>query len=331
MKPQLSIVVPSYNHRHFIVDTLLAIENIPVTKEVIVIDDGSQDGSPEHIQKWIETVPSRSNFKLIARENRGLVRTLNEGLNIAIGTYIYIVASDDIPIPSSIGELITQMEQYPSFAFVCGNALAFSNKNELKQSKVVYEHRHLHFFNANAVVRNKDMFLSYPSPILLQATVFKRQTLISLGGWDETLMLDDYPMFIRLFRCHPDCGIDFKYFPDVSTVLYRQHSTNAYYNINRQVEMVEESLQALCPQALINTALANNYVFYSLIAIKARMVTIGLELFRKAISRCGVTSVVKANIMIIYSFITHRLHRLFITSGYSPDTSNIQSQLTNNE
>src|SRR4051794_35987874 len=75
----VAVVIPSYNHAKYIERTLRSIfAQTLKPRELLVIDDGSTDGSP----RIIESVLKEASFpaQLIVRDNRGLSATLNEGL-----------------------------------------------------------------------------------------------------------------------------------------------------------------------------------------------------------------------------------------------------------
>ena len=81
----VSIVIPSYNHRQYVVQAIESVldQDWPEI-DLIVIDDGSKDGSSEVIQELLDR---RGGFRFVARENRGLIKTLNQGLAIRITSY----------------------------------------------------------------------------------------------------------------------------------------------------------------------------------------------------------------------------------------------------
>ena len=60
--------------------------------DLIVIDDGSTDDSPDLIRSYYE---KRGGFRFIVRGNKGLLKTLNEGLTLARGEFFCELASDD--------------------------------------------------------------------------------------------------------------------------------------------------------------------------------------------------------------------------------------------
>ena len=90
----ISVVVTCYNHEKYIEQCLRSIfkqtyRNI----ELIVLDDGSTDYSPEIIQEVLRESPFATTFE--SHENIGVVRTRNKGLNLLNGDYFLFVDSDD--------------------------------------------------------------------------------------------------------------------------------------------------------------------------------------------------------------------------------------------
>src|SRR3989338_4190427 len=92
--PLVSVVSPSYNHEKFLAR---AIESIICQTfadlELIIIDDASADGSRKILEDY-----AKKDGRILAvfhRENAGIVRTMNEGLEMARGKFISLFASDD--------------------------------------------------------------------------------------------------------------------------------------------------------------------------------------------------------------------------------------------
>src|SRR5688572_17565849 len=108
----VSICIPSYNHSRYIKDCLLSIFNQTLQPlELIVIDDGSTDNSPEIIKDVLSGCPFEA--ELIVRENRGLQVTLNQGLEIAKGEFFAVIASDDIWLPNFLKHGVSQLQKRP--------------------------------------------------------------------------------------------------------------------------------------------------------------------------------------------------------------------------
>lgn len=90
---ELSIIIPVYNGEKYIgslLDDLLKINNN--SYEIIVVNDGSMDKTPEIIQKYVNIY---SHIKLINQKNAGPSRARNQGLLIATGKYIAFCDADD--------------------------------------------------------------------------------------------------------------------------------------------------------------------------------------------------------------------------------------------
>ena len=89
----ITIIIPVYNVENFVNETLLSVKNqISQPDEVIIINDGSTDGSSNIINNYKDL----KGWKIINRSNHGLGLTRNFGKSIAISEYIYFLDSDDI-------------------------------------------------------------------------------------------------------------------------------------------------------------------------------------------------------------------------------------------
>lgn len=261
----LTVVIPSYNHSQYILECLRAACDIDIAGlKVLVIDDGSTDNTVRVVKDFVEngtTVP----VELIEKRNSGLVSSLNLSLECVDTEFIYLCASDDIPVSDGVKFCTNILLKDSKSRYVIGGAKNFATKSEF--SKTYGEHQE-YFLNLPPEVRQKMCFFNYPSPILIQSTIFRTKTLRDLGGWDPELKLDDYPFFIDLFKKYPKIGRDFKYLPDVITVLYRQHPSNSYKDTFRQFELVREVIESRAPNEFKARAVANCASSYMVTSIK---------------------------------------------------------------
>lgn len=91
----ISVIIPVYNSKDYLEETLQSVINQNFHKyEIIVIDDGSMDCSKEIAQKLLDS--SGISFKIITQENKGLSSARNTGIRASVGKYICFVDSDDI-------------------------------------------------------------------------------------------------------------------------------------------------------------------------------------------------------------------------------------------
>ncbi|AMS21020.1 hypothetical protein AYK59_12990 [Pseudomonas synxantha] len=263
----ITLVIPSYNHINYVFGCIKAALAVDLPgRKVVVIDDGSTDGSGEAIESFISSL-SDSTIEFISKPNGGLVSSLNLGLARADMEFIYLVASDDIPEPAGIKKCVDKLIASPNAKFCIGGGYAFFDKTP--ENRVpIYGVAQDDFFSLSPDAMSRSIFLNYPSPILLQSTVFKTDSLRAIGGWDPKLMLDDYPTFIKLLTHFPIRDVDFLFAPEVSVVGYRQHESNSYKNVKRQYFMVRELMEELAPDYIQRKAIGRILASYVISALK---------------------------------------------------------------
>ncbi|MCS6979788.1 MAG: glycosyltransferase [Flavobacteriales bacterium] len=110
-KPLVTVLMPVFNAREFVAEALESILRQTYSNlEVIVIDDGSQDGSVNILKSF-----SDSRLKLFLHENnKGLIATLNEGLEMAQGDYIARMDADDVAFPERLEVQVGYMRDNPN-------------------------------------------------------------------------------------------------------------------------------------------------------------------------------------------------------------------------
>ncbi|MEO1766435.1 glycosyltransferase family 2 protein [Thiobacter aerophilum] len=117
--PLVSVLMPVYNAARFVAD---AIESILAQTfrdfEFIIIDDGSTDGSLSVLKRYAANDPR---IRLISRENRGLVATLNEGIEKARGEWIARMDGDDVALPNRLSLQLKHLAE--TGADFCGGAV----------------------------------------------------------------------------------------------------------------------------------------------------------------------------------------------------------------
>lgn len=115
--PLISVVLPVHNGEKYLAE---AIDSILVQTfanfELIMIDDGSTDGSQHILQEYERCNPR---VRVIVRENRGLVTTLNDSIEIARGAWIARMDQDDIALPHRFERQLQWLEQ--TNADICGS------------------------------------------------------------------------------------------------------------------------------------------------------------------------------------------------------------------
>lgn len=95
--PKISFIVPVYNTGSYIKKCLDSIINQTLKEkiEIILINDGSTDNSDELIKEYIENSDSKELINYYSKENEGVAKTRNFGIDKAKGEYISFIDSDD--------------------------------------------------------------------------------------------------------------------------------------------------------------------------------------------------------------------------------------------
>lgn len=212
--PLVTIGIPVYNAEKFVLDTLKSIKDQTYNNiEVIIVDDGSTDKSREKILAW-----SKENslpIKLIVNpKNRGLTYSCNLILETAKGKYYQKVDADDIILDDKIEKHVQLLERSGQrTAAVYSYVKLIDEKGQL--IKQDYNDR----INFRGRVTD-DLFFDLlrlnfiPNPSILLRT----DAIRKVGGYDATLLFEDYDLWLRLSR-----QFNF-YFDDAVTCLYRIHN-----------------------------------------------------------------------------------------------------------
>jgi N-acetylglucosaminyl-diphospho-decaprenol L-rhamnosyltransferase len=113
-RPDVSIVVVAYRARDFVLRCLRSLaENARVSHEVIVIDDGSRDGTPEAVE---ERFPEA---RMVAKpQNEGLVAGRNSALPLIRGRLVLMLDADTEVLPGAVEALAAVLDQRPEVGLV---------------------------------------------------------------------------------------------------------------------------------------------------------------------------------------------------------------------
>lgn len=118
---KVSVIVPVKNRRNLILrclDSILNQEKIP--DELIVVDNDSNDGTYENVDKWMESHKNISiQFKLLKETSPGAVKARQRGLENAVGDYVIFFDSDDSMRPNLISTAFKELTKEPSLDIFC--------------------------------------------------------------------------------------------------------------------------------------------------------------------------------------------------------------------
>lgn len=108
MKYRISVIIPAYNAEKYIESTILSVINQKTVCEIVIINDGSTDGTDAICKRYSEHY---NNIIYFSIENQGAGHARNIGIQNASGEYIVFLDSDDLFIPNSFdGEFENRLE-----------------------------------------------------------------------------------------------------------------------------------------------------------------------------------------------------------------------------
>jgi len=222
---RVSVVVPSYNHAPFVEATLRSVfKQTYAPSRLLVIDDGSRDGSPRVIERVLNECPFPC--ELIARENRGLCATLNEGLSKTSGTYFAYLGSDDLWLPEFLAARVALLDSRPRAALAYGHAFLIDERGEVFDCTLDW---------ATYADGDARAMLLAETFAPMSPTVVYRRSILERYGWNERARLEDYELYLRL-----STEGEFAFDPRVLSA-WRRHGSNTSRDF---VWMIEARLEA---------------------------------------------------------------------------------------
>ena len=182
---RISVVIPSYNRRHTLERALQSVfdQTSPVD-EVILVDDGSTDGSSEMVSRKFPGVI------VLKQPNLGVSAARNHGIGRAGCEWIALLDSDDSWQPQKIDQIRQAHKMQPDFVLYHSDEIWI--RRGVRVNPMNKHRKH------DGWIFEQCLPLCSISP---SAAVIHKSTLESLGGFDENLpACEDYDLWLRL--CH---------------------------------------------------------------------------------------------------------------------------------
>jgi glycosyltransferase involved in cell wall biosynthesis len=207
LAPTVSVVMAVFNGEKYLreaVDSILAQSFADF--EFIVIDDGSKDRSLEILEHYAH---SDLRIRLLSRPNRGLTRSLNEGLQLARGDFVARMDCDDISLPSRFEKQVAYLREQQEVCLV-GSRVEFIDPEgqpiNLKPGML------LTHAEIDAALLRKGWPIVHPSIMV------RYDTIMEAGGYSDLYQTNqDHDLFLRLAERDQLANL-----PDV-LLKYRQH------------------------------------------------------------------------------------------------------------
>ena len=191
---KISVIIPTYNRKKYIkraIDSVIRQSYKPF--EIIVIDDGSTDGTYELIKQSY----SSSQISLKKQKNKGVSAARNKGVKLANGDWIAFLDSDDEWFENKLELQVREIKK--SKTFICHtNEIWIRNGIRVNQMK-----KHQKYGGA-IFKKCLDMCRISPSSVMIHRRIFDE-----IGLFDEDLIIcEDYDLWLRISSKYPVLYLD---------------------------------------------------------------------------------------------------------------------------
>ena len=180
---KISVVIPTYNRIALVeraIDSVLRQSIKPF--DIIVVDDGSDDGTSEMIQKKYRSI------NLVQQQNSGVSAARNNGIKHAKGDWISLLDSDDEWTEKKLENQVNRLIKNPDYHFCHTNEIWIRNGVRVNQKK-----RHQKY---GGYIFDKCLDICRISP---SSTLFKKNILEHVGWFDTQLpVCEDYDLWLRI-------------------------------------------------------------------------------------------------------------------------------------
>jgi glycosyltransferase involved in cell wall biosynthesis len=214
-QPLVTVLIDTYNHERFIEEAIVSVleQDFPSSQtEVLVVDDGSTDRTPDIVRKFEPRV------RLLRKENGGQASAFNAGIPEARGEIVSFLDGDDWWAPNKLSRVMETITADPALGIV-GNGIVMVQLDGSTESEVLREH---FTFQANTVEGAK-LFRLRKSFLGTSRMTIRRELLRRIGPVPEGLRIeaDEYLFTLAAVLMQAQILSD-------AVTYYRYHDANGF-------------------------------------------------------------------------------------------------------
>lgn len=184
----VSVVVPAYNERECIADTLASLLRSDHPVEIVVVDDGSTDGTAE-----VAAAVRDPRVRVIRQPNAGKAAALNTGIAHARHELVVMMDGDTVFEPDTVRRLVQPFAD-PRVGAVAGNAKIVNRRN------LIARWQHLEYVVGFAIDRRVYDALHCMPTVPGAVGAFRRRALAQVGGLSDDTLAEDTDLTIAIGR-----------------------------------------------------------------------------------------------------------------------------------
>ncbi|MFQ3556222.1 glycosyltransferase [Streptomyces gramineus] len=188
----VSVIVPAYNEKECIANTLESLARSTHPIEIVVVDDGSTDGTSEIARAAADGL-GIANVRILRQENAGKPAALNNGVRSASHDIVVMMDGDTVFEPETVRHLVQPFAD-PEVGAVAGNAKVGN------RDTVIGAWQHIEYvMGFNLDRRMYDLLRCMPT-IPGAVGAFRRDAVLEVGGMSEDTLAEDTDITIALHR-----------------------------------------------------------------------------------------------------------------------------------
>jgi glycosyltransferase involved in cell wall biosynthesis len=183
MIDRISVVMPTYNAMPYLQESVESILAQTFTNfEFLIVNDGSTDGTRAYLDSLTDP-----RIRIIHQRNRGIVATLNTGINEANADWIARMDADDVADPRRFEKEVEFLNQNPKYSLVsCAFGYIGVTGHRLKAIHI-------------QILNSPPIYHPIVDPVIChQGTLYKRDAVVAVGGYREVQAAEDLDLWLRL-------------------------------------------------------------------------------------------------------------------------------------
>jgi glycosyltransferase involved in cell wall biosynthesis len=245
-QPGVTVLIDTYNHERFIEEAIVSVlgQDFPASEmEILVVDDGSTDRTPEIVRKFEPRV------RLLQKTNGGQASAFNAGIPEARGEIVSFLDGDDWWARNKLSRVMETITADPELGIV-GNGIVMVQLDGSMQSEVLREHFQ---FQANTV-EGARLFRLRKSFLGTSRLTVRRDLLRRIGAVPEILRVeaDEYLFTLAAVLMRAEI------LPDAVTY-YRFHDSNGFQMSTPDLARLRKKQAVLDSLAKLLAAEMNRY------------------------------------------------------------------------
>lgn len=203
-KPLVSVIVITYNSAKYVLDTLESVKTQTYQNiELIVSDDCSTDNTVEICQNWIDDNRTRfvRTMLITNNKNTGIPANCNRGLYFANGEWLKYIAGDDAIVHTCIEDYIKCLKDTGENIYALHANINVYKDTFDPESFIQTNDYSDKLYSSNNISAKDQYSLTLTQGFIGAPSVFlNRELIIRIGGWDETMPYEDWPMFLSIHK-----------------------------------------------------------------------------------------------------------------------------------